>query len=152
MTTNRPLFTRLEALFHATLPDVEELILDEGLLLNHQKVVNLSGLPEHAAGYVNLLGCVRLEGVRPTSDEPHFVQTFFTSITVFDIDPECLAVDELETNEYDHHQSTYGVLPSVCSSYVYRHHIPPYSIRGISRFELNDYRIPVEFRSPRRHG
>jgi hypothetical protein len=57
------MLTQTTNLFHASLPDVESRIVSEGILLNHQGLINLSGFASHAAGYVNLLGCVRIEGV-----------------------------------------------------------------------------------------
>lgn len=152
MFTEGLMFTQTENLFHAALPDVEELILDRGILLNHRGVVNLSGFASHAAGYVNMFGCARLEGVRVTRQEPHFVQSFFESISVFSIDVAQIDLDSLEVNDYDRHQSRHGVLPWVCSSYTYPFHVPASAITSVHRFEKNDIRIPTEFYSRRAHG
>lgn len=139
--------------FHASLPDVESRILSEGILLNHQGLINLSGFASHAAGYVNMFGCARLEGVHVTeSAEPHFVQSFFDRISVFHIDRDQIDVESLEMNDYDKHQSRAGVFPWFCSSYTYPRHIPASAITSVSHFDKNDIRIPMEFYSPRCHG
>ena len=146
------MLTQTEVLFHASLPDVEPFILAEGILVNHQHLVNLSGFASHAAGYVNMFGCARLNGVRVTEAEPHFLQTFFDSISVFHVDTSQIDTDALRENEYDKHQSRAGVFPFVCSSYTYPHHIPASAITSVSHFDMNDIRIPMEFYSPRSHG
>jgi len=139
--------------FHASLPDVESRILSEGILLNHQGVINLSGFASHAAGYVNMFGCARLEGVHVTeSDEPRFVQSFFTTISVFHIDDGVIDESILKVNDYDRRQSRAGIFPFACSSYTYTRHIPASAITSVSHFDKNDIRIPMEFYSPRGHG
>lgn len=138
--------------YHASLPDVENRILSEGILLNHQGVVNLSGLASHAAGYVNMFGCARLEGIRMTESEPHFVQKFFDTISVYQIDPDVIDESALQINDYDWHQSRSGVFPFACSSYTYPFPIPASAIERVSHYDRNDFRIPLEFYSPRSHG
>jgi hypothetical protein len=146
------MLTQTTNLFHASLPDVESRIVSEGILLNHQGLINLSGFASHAAGYVNLLGCVRIEGVRITESEPHVVQSFFDTISVFHIDTDQIDTSALRDNTYDREQSRYGLFPFVCSSFTYPYHIPPTAITSVSHFEKNDIRIPMEFYSPRSHG
>ena len=138
--------------FHASLPDVETHILSEGILLNHQGVVNLSGFASHAAGDVNVFGCTRLEGVRITASEPDFIQSVFDKISVFHIDRDAVDDTLLEVNAFDKHQSRAGVFPWVCSSFTYPRPIPASAITHVSHFEKNDIRIPMEFYSPRSHG
>lgn len=146
------MLTHTDNLFHASLPDVEARIVSEGILLNHQGLVNLSGFASHAAGYVNMFGCSRLEGVRVTESEPHFIQSFFDRISVFHIDQNQIDVESLEMNDYDKQQSRAGVFPWFCSSFTYPRHIPASAITDVSYFDKNDIRIPLEFYSPRGHG
>lgn len=146
------MLTHTDNLFHASLPDVEARIVSEGILLNHQGLVNLSGFASHAAGYVNMFGCSRLEGVRVTRSEPHFIQSFFDRISVFHIDQNQIDVESLVMNAYDKQQSQAGVFPWFCSSFTYPRHIPASAITDVSYFDKNDIRIPLEFYSPRGHG
>jgi hypothetical protein len=146
------MLTHTDSLFHASLPDVEARIVSEGILLNHQGLVNLSGFASHAAGYVNMFGCSRLEGVRVTQSEPHFIQSFFDRISVFHIDQNQIDVESLVMNDYDKQQSRAGVFPWFCSSFTYPRHIPASAITDVSYFDKNDIRSPLEFYSPRGHG
>lgn len=146
------MLTHTDSLFHASLPDVEARIVSEGILLNHQGLVNLSGFASHAAGYVNMFGCSRLEGVRVTQSEPHFVQSFFDRISVFHIDQNQIDIESLVMNAYDKQQARAGVFPWFCSSFTYPRHIPASAITDVSYFDKNDIRIPLEFYSPRGHG
>ena len=146
------MLTHTDNLFHASLPDVEARIISEGILLNHQGLINLSGFASHAAGYVNMFGCSRLEGVRVTESEPHFIQSFFTTISVFQIDNDAVDDSILQVNDYDRRQSRAGIFPFTCSSYTYPRHIPASAITSVSHFDKNDIRIPMEFYSPRCHG
>jgi hypothetical protein len=119
------MLTVTEVLYHATYPDAEESIDENGLLPGVDGCVSLCTFPSHAAGFVNMFGCSRMLGLESAlnldSRKPipsSLVYTDdFDSILVVGVKVAMLDDRDFSMNMYDKSQSVTGILPQFLQSY-----------------------------------
>lgn len=120
-------------LYHATYPDAEDSIDDNGLLSGVNGCVSLCTFPHHAAGFINMFGCSRIIGVRHLDawdtykriPDDVFITEIFQSILVYAIDTSMIDYQNVSMNAFDKSQVLRGVLPAFMQSYEYRGSIRP---------------------------
>jgi hypothetical protein len=114
-----------DVLYHATYPDVEGLIDDNGLFPGVNGCVSLCTLAPHAAGFINMFGCSRMLGVSDTSSldirkpipSELMVTERFESILVIGVKTSALDDRDISMNMNDKSQAVTGVLPMFLQSY-----------------------------------
>lgn len=143
------MLTVAEVLYHATYPDFEKLIDENGLIPGVNDSVALCSSPSHAAGFVNMFGCSRIVAVRPTTLEECakkipsdlIVTQDFDVILVVGVRVADLDERGFTMNLFDRSQSANGVLPMYLQSYDYDAPIPPSAIIEKHWFDKGDKRI-----------
>jgi hypothetical protein len=119
------MLTVTDVLYHATYPDVEGLIDDNGLFPGVDGCVSLCTLAPHAAGFINMFGCTKMLGVSDTSSldtrksipSDILVTESFESILVIGVAVSALDDRDISMNMNDKSQAVTGVFPMFLQSY-----------------------------------
>ncbi len=143
-----------EVMYHAAYPDSEDAIDECGLLPGVNGSVSLCASPAHAAGFLNMLGCSRMTGLRyidgynSTMKIPSGIMMSddFDSILVIGVKVAALDDRDFKMNMYDKSQAVSGVLPEFVQSYDHYGPIPAGALIEKHWFDKDDKRIHQLFR------